>query len=404
MKTKVLIIFGTRPEIIKLAPVYHKLKDHCLVSMLHTGQHVELAEDVLDFFSLRPTIHGNCMSDSYSYQERLHCLMDVISHSIESENPDIVIVQGDTLTTYTGAFIAFILKKPVLHLEAGLRTCSKYSPYPEEIYRNLVSRIADFHFAPTLRSCDNLIREGIREDRILLAGNTIVDTVHMVPSLLDRGKVFQELAPYQIDMNKIADKNFVLITSHRRENIGAPLRQICTAVETLSQRYNNLLFIWILHKNPEVREIVIEMLSKKKENIALIEALTYPAMIYLLKDALMTMTDSGGIQEEAAALNKPIMILREVTERQEIVECGLGKLIGVDEEKIIQSFCSFMDGEKETERHLVACNPFGDGLTCDRLLDFLMLDEIRSFLGEYPQSADRTLKFKDKIKAVSCRS
>ena len=315
---------------------------------------------------------------------------------IKKENPDLTIVQGDTRTTYITAFISFLLKKPVLHLEAGLRTYNKFSPFPEEIFRSLISRIADFHFAPTQQAADNLTKEGISKDRIFTVGNTIVDATHIALSLLNENNVFKELVQYKSNIKELINKkDLVLVTSHRRENIGKPLKQICKTVIRLSKQYKDTLFLWSLHKNPEVRKIVLNEMKQKKENIILTESLSYPTMIFLIKKSHIILTDSGGIQEETTSLNKPVLILREYTERPEVIKTGRGFLVGTDEKKIIKTFSSLYKNIDLHKKIPIRKNPFGDGKTSDRVLNFLQLKEVKEFLKKYPDSSNTTFNIGD---------
>jgi len=390
---KILIVFGTRPEIIKLAPVIHALKGSFDVKTLHTGQHVELAEDMIEFFRLKPDYNAECVLLAPDMEGIYECVDESITLSIHHENPDLVILQGDTYTAYAAAFAAFMLKKPVLHIEAGLRTNTKFKPFPEEGYRTLISRLTDFHFAPTRRACENLLHEGVRGDRIFIVGNTIVDAIQMVLSNLNEENALRELNDNHFDYNTLSlGKEMVLITAHRRESIGEPLREICRAVKFLSEQFENVLFIWSLHRNQGVREIVLDELRQKKENIVLVEALSYPTMIFLMRATTAILTDSGGIQEEAPALQKPVFILRDVTERPEILKSGLGVLAGTEKNKIIDTFSSFMTHRGPCQTHAIE-NPFGDGKTSERLLRFLMIDEVRQLIYDYPASADRVLSF-----------
>jgi len=333
---KALIIFGTRPEIIKLAPVIFKLSEKMEVRVFHTRQHDELADDVIKFFKITPDFNERAMLNMTEERRSGR-----IGQIIRAVNPDIVIVQGDTFTTYAAAFTSFLLQKPVLHLEAGLRTYRKFSPFPEEMFRRLVSNLADFHFVPTENSRKNLLAEGIPEDRIVVAGNTIVDAANMALKRVDEQEALAEIHKYNHDNDMdemLANKKLVIITSHRRENIGQPLKRICRAMKELAAKYDNLLFIWVLHKNPNVREIVFNEMKTRSKNLKFVEALTYPTMLYFLNKAHLILTDSGGIQEEVVSLHKPVIILREDTERPEVVEYGLGFMVGTNIQKIHATF------------------------------------------------------------------
>ncbi|OPX30189.1 MAG: UDP-N-acetylglucosamine 2-epimerase (non-hydrolyzing) [Candidatus Cloacimonas sp. 4484_143] len=390
---KALVVFGTRPEIIKLAPIVYKLKEKMEVRVFHTRQHDELADDVIKFFKISPDFNEKTML--HSADERRSGRMGTILRAI---NPDIVIVQGDTFTTYAGAFTAFLLRKPVLHLEAGLRTHKKFSPFPEETFRKLVSNLADFHFVPTETSKQNLLREGIAKDRIFVAGNTIVDAANMALKNINEEEAISEIYKYNHDSDldeMLRTKKLVIITSHRRENIGQPLKRICAAVKQLSEKYDDLLFIWVLHKNPNVREIVFNELKERNSNLKLVEAFTYPTMLYFLQKSQFILTDSGGIQEEVVSLHKPVIILRDDTERPEVVEYGLGFMVGTDIEKIITTFTKLHDDVDFYKKITKIDNPFGDGQTSQRVLDFLMKPQTQDFLENYPESAEHVFEDKD---------
>ncbi len=390
---KALIIFGTRPEIIKLAPVIFKLNEKMEVRVFHTRQHDELADDVIKFFKITPDFNERTML--HMTEERRS---GRIGQIIRAVNPDIIIVQGDTFTTYAAAFTAFLLKKPVLHLEAGLRTYRKYSPFPEEMFRRLVSNLADFHFVPTTTSRNNLLKEGIPEDRIFVAGNTIVDAANMAMARIDEESAINEIHKYNHDIDlddMLSQRKLVVITSHRRESIGPPLKRICKAANELAKQYDNLLFVWILHKNPNVREIVFNELKERPNNLKFVEALTYPTMLYFLNRAHLILTDSGGIQEEVVSLHKPVIILREDTERPEVIDYGLGFMAGTDITQIKSIFSKLNDDTSFYEKLTKIANPFGDGKTSDRVLEFLTTKEVEDFLMDYPNSI--THEFKTKI-------
>jgi UDP-N-acetylglucosamine 2-epimerase len=382
---KALVIFGTRPEIIKLAPVIFKLNEKMEVRVFHTRQHDELADDVIKFFKITPDFNERTML--HMTEERRS---GRIGQIIRAVNPDIIIVQGDTFTTYAAAFTAFLLHKPIMHLEAGLRTYRKFSPFPEEMFRRLVSNIADFHFAPTTKSKQNLLNEGIPEDRVFVVGNTVVDAAKMALQRVDEGIAMSEIHKYNHDSDlddMLKNKKLVIITAHRRESIGQPLKDICTAVKKLATIHQDLLFIWVLHKNPNVREIVFNEMKVRPTNLKFVEALTYPTMLFFLNKAHLILTDSGGIQEEVVSLHKPVIIMREDTERPEVVEYGLGYMVGTDIEMIISTFSRLHEDKNLYENITAIENPFGDGRTSERVLEFLTDPEVIEFLTNYPQNA-----------------
>ncbi|MFN3479039.1 MAG: non-hydrolyzing UDP-N-acetylglucosamine 2-epimerase [Thermodesulfovibrionales bacterium] len=393
---KIFIVFGTRPEAIKLAPVIYRLRNKFDVKVVSTGQHLELTHQVIDFFRLKPDYSFGCMTDKPDLEKLYECIQKEMRIAIDKEDPDLIIVQGDTLTAYAAAFVGFMLKKPVFHVEAGLRSFNKYSPFPEEMLRVLISRLVDFHFAPTLMAYKNLLSEGIRKDRIIITGNTVVDALLLAQKLLDEKAALEELSGYYPNIEMLLrTKRLSLITVHRRENIGMPLREICRAIRFLSERHKDTLFLWPLHKNPEVREIVLEELMNKKENIMFTEALSYQTMIYLMKRSHILMTDSGGIQEEAPAFGKPVMILRDVTERPEIVDVGIGFLVGSDKDRIIKLFSQFYEDENIYKAISEKINPFGDGKASERILQFLLREVVRDFINGYPSSSREVLNIPD---------
>jgi UDP-N-acetylglucosamine 2-epimerase (non-hydrolysing) len=392
MGMKIFIVFGTRPEAIKLAPLIHRLQKSFDVRVVSSGQHLELTEQVIEFLRLRPSYTFGCMTKKPDIEKLYMCIAMNIRGLIDHEDPDLIIVQGDTLTAFATAFVGFLLKKPVFHLEAGLRTLKKFLPYPEEMLRLLLSRIADVHFTPTKQAAKNLIAEGIRQDRIVITGNTVVDALHLAETLIDERKVLGDLSLNGAEAGVLmGNKKLVLVTSHRRENIGEPLKNICKAVKQLAQRYKDTIFLWSLHKNVNVRNIVLEIMKTRPRNLFVAEAFSYETMVYLLKKSTLLMTDSGGIQEEAPAFGKPVIILRDITERPEVILAGFGFLAGSNEKKIIDVFTQIYSDTTIHERLSKKKNPFGDGKASERIHQFLMLDRVQSFLKNYPSSSEDSL-------------
>lgn len=393
-RLKILVVFGTRPEIIKFSPVIHTLRPFFEVKVLFTGQHRELARDVMDFLNLEPDYEAaDIMSGSLSSGLDLQdWICQGAKLVIAKENPDLIIVQGDTYSSFGAALAAFLLRKPLLHLEAGLRTYRKFAPYPEETLRCMISRLADFHFAPTPLAYRNLIREGIRQDRVMIVGNTIVDAHRMVTSLLDERVALEELVRSGFDLqSKQHGRQLITITCHRRENIGLPLQNVCRSLKKLAMEYQDCLFLWVLHRNPKVREIIFQEINEQQENLVLVESLSYPTMMFLLRLSLLILTDSGGLQEEAPSYNKPVLILRDSTERPEIIDCGLGFLVGSDQGRISTVFRLFYENKELYQKLQLVENPFGDGRTSERLLHFLLHEEIQDFLASFPSSSERIL-------------
>ena len=393
---KIVIVIGTRPDAIKLAPLIWKLGSHFDVKVVSSGQHFELLDQVLRLFKITPDHKLKCMPTRPDVLKSSICIQTEFSEILDIEDPELVIVQGDTVTAYSAAYTAFIHKKPVFHVEAGLRTYRKFAPFPEEIFRELIARLCDFHFAPTKRAAENLIREGVREDRILVTGNTIVDAMIMLKELINKTEVFNELARYDSISLKLPKKKTVLVTLHRRENIGRPMFEILEAIKELAYIYQDTYFIYPMHKNPDVREIAYNVLKERPNNIIVTEPLSYQTFIYVLERSDIILTDSGGVQEEAAAFNKPVLILRDVTERPEIIEAGFGFITGSSRENIIAKFKEIY-AVKFKGVFSINRNPFGDGRASERILEFLSSSEIQNFIERYPETAGDEIKYKSKV-------
>jgi UDP-N-acetylglucosamine 2-epimerase (non-hydrolysing) len=379
---KVMIVFGTRPELIKFIPVIFTLRDEHNLTVVHTLQHEELTDDILDFFKIKPDFTAPNLLDIDNNKKTQQRFGGDLPEIMRKVKPHIVIVQGDTLTAFLGALVAFELQIPVLHLEAGLRTGNRYSPYPEETLRMLITQIAEFHFAPTPRAAKELIDIGVPRDRVYITGNTVIDAAMLTSSLLNEDINRQAMSKVCKDIKDPTElKNLVLITAHRNENIGSPLKRICKSILILSREYPDLQYVWLLHRNPRVRNIVLKEFEQKPENITIIEAVSYPLMIWLMNWAKCILTDSGGIQEEATALHVPIIILREHTERPEALSVINAYLVGSDTELILSSFHSLISGSKPP---ISRPSPFGDGKTSLRLKKFLENHEVENFLRNYP--------------------
>ena len=375
----VAIVLGTRPEAIKLSPVINTLKESGFnVKVIATGQHHELIMHVFEFFRIEADFL-HCMKQDLL--ENTACMAISLKEIFQKYKPDCVIVQGDTLSCYMGAYTAFLSKIPVLHVEAGLRTYDKFSPFPEEMFRKLTDELSDVFFAPTRRAVENLFREGFPKDRIVLTGNTVVDAIYMAQRYLDRAKIKKELEKL-IEKDISSFEGIVFITSHRRENIGEPMKNIRDAVNELAPKYPHLLFIWSLHKNPFVRKSILEDFTKLPDNLAIVEPLTYPQIVYIMESSVIIISDSGGIQEEACTLKKPLLITRNVSERMEVVDVGLGKVVGTRKENIIKEFESIYRNT-EFYRNIIFENPFGDGRASERIKKFLLCEDVRDFILNY---------------------
>jgi UDP-N-acetylglucosamine 2-epimerase (non-hydrolysing) len=367
---KVLFVFGTRPEAIKLSPIILEMKKdpYFEVKICVTGQHRKMLDQVLDVFGIVPDIDLELMNQDQSLASFTSKAIETIDNVIKKEEPDICIMQGDTSTTMASAIAAYYNRVPVAHVEAGLRTYNKYAPFPEEINRVMASHIADFHFAPTEQSRENLLKENIRASRIIVTGNTVIDALHLVKQKMDR----KELNPLNEFVAGFIDKKlpYILVTAHRRENFGDSIVSICNALMRFSQKYPSVQVLFPVHLNPNIQKPVHSMLSGAK-NIHLLEPLDYVSFVALLCNCYIVLTDSGGLQEEAPAFNKPVLIMREVTERPEAMSAGLTKLVGTDEVKIFQTLSQLMDDTELYTRMSTGANPYGDGAASQKIVAFL---------------------------------
>ena len=375
---RVLLVFGTRPEAIKMAPLVHEFKKHgdvfeTLVCV--TGQHREMLDQVLDLFQVKPDYDLNIMKpdqDLYDITSRiLMGMRDVLAEV----RPDVVFVHGDTTTSMASALAAFYQQIPVAHVEAGLRTGNIYSPWPEEMNRSITGRIATYNFAPTLCSKNNLLKENVPEESIVVTGNTVIDALHWVVEKIAsdsqlQDSIISEIKSIGYDTARLDEgRRLVLITGHRRENFGDGFLNICRAIKGLSEMYPKVDFVYPMHLNPNVRKPVLDILGKGNPNIILIEPLQYLQFVYLMEKSYLVLTDSGGIQEEAPGLGKPVLVMRDTTERPEAVEAGTVLLVGADRERIIKGVSDLLDNGVMYEKMSKAINPYGDGNACKRILD-----------------------------------
>lgn len=361
---KIMSVIGTRPEAIKLAPVIKELGQHpeSLKSVVTvTAQHRQMLDSVLKVFDIQPEYDLNVMGDNQGLSDITSKVLKSIEAVYEKEQPDLVLIQGDTTTVFAAALAAYYKHIPVGHIEAGLRSRNKYHPFPEEINRCLTSVIAHLHFAPTEDAKKNLLSAGVDEDLICVTGNTVID------ALLDTIK--HDVTFENDSLNTIKGK-MVLITAHRRESFGQPFVDICNAILTLAKKYPDVTFVYPVHPNPNVKIIVYPMLEHVA-NIILIQPLEYGPFVHLMKRACIILTDSGGIQEEAPSLHKPVLILREVTERPEAVMAGCAKLVGTHPKTIINETMRLLEDPKEYHRMANTVNPFGDGCAAKRIVNFI---------------------------------
>lgn len=370
---------GTRPEIIKMAPVYHELvRRGARTSLLHTGQHKDLAQPMYDFFGIRPdfALHLNRTGNTLEHLSAL--LIEKIGNVLAQAAPRAVLVHGDTSSALMAAMAAFYHKIPVAHVEAGLRSGSRYDPFPEEMNRELISRLAQWHFAPTQRAAENLKREGIAEERIYLVGNSIVDAVEITRQRLQENpdKPDPAFSALELPAKRAEGKRIILVTAHRRENWDGPIISVAKAVHTLVTTYPDALVVWPVHANPVVMQTVHSVLGKLphslSQRVLLTDPLSYPSLIDLLSQAWLVLTDSGGIQEEAVSLHVPIIVLRETTERPEIIDTGAGRLVGTQHDDIVRAVTSLWEAPEEYAAMKVARNPFGDGTASRRMADALL--------------------------------
>lgn len=370
---KLITVFGTRPEAIKMAPVVRELArypDRIASKVCVTAQHRQMLDQVLQLFDIHPDFDLNVMQESQTPTQVAASILSQIEPILQREKPDWVLVQGDTTTSMAASVAAYYARIKVGHVEAGLRTFDKWQPFPEEINRRITGAVADLHFAPTVRSSQNLLREGVREENILVTGNPVIDALHWVAEQpYDAGRL-------ELDLHKA---RLILVTAHRRENFGKPLEDICLALREIAERYGDQVqIIYPVHMNPNVQEPVFRLL-KGIENILLLPPLDYLPMVWLMKRAYLVLTDSGGIQEEAPGLGKPVLVLRQVTERPEAVEAGTVRLVGTDRNRILNMTVQLMEDSTAYQKMATAINPYGDGHAADRIVKALLGLEVTPF-------------------------
>jgi len=369
--TKILTVFGTRPEAIKLAPVIHELKKYPEIEtrICVTAQHREMLDQVLNLFELRPDIDLNLMRSNQSLAEITSEVVSEMEHVLEAEKPDVVVIQGDTTTVMATALAAFYKKIAIAHVEAGLRSGDIYSPYPEEMNRRVVSMVASYHFAPTQRAVDNLLKEGVLRDRIFLTGNTVIDALKMIVTRPAPEETQKILSLAGCD-GAYPSKRLILVTAHRRENFGKRLENICKALRKIVENSPDVAMVYPVHMNPNVRKPV-EKTLKGLDRMVLTEPVSYDVLAHLMQKAYMIMTDSGGIQEEAPALGKPVLVMREETERPEGIEAGTARLVGTNEERIVEEAEKLLHDREAYDAMAKAINPYGDGHAAKRIVDVL---------------------------------
>lgn len=361
---KILTVFGTRPEVIKMAPIIRELKKHsdkikCIVCS--TGQHKEMTDPLLKMFKVKVDHTFNIMKPNQTLRHITTTVLEHLTDTIRQQKPDYLMIQGDTTTTMAASLAAFYEKIKIAHVEAGLRTWDKSNPYPEEVNRRVIDCMADLYFAHTLAAKNNLLAEGIAESKIEVTGNTVID------ALLDVLKM--DIRQSSTTFNEIPTdaKKIVLITAHRRENFGEPLVNICAAIKKLASIYPNIYFVYPVHLNPNVVNVTRRLL-RNINNVILIKPLDYIAFSHLMKRSYLILTDSGGVQEEAPSLGKPVLVLRKTTERPEAVDAGVVKIIGTDTAQIVKNTKMLIENRDEYRRMSRAMNPYGDGHASKRIV------------------------------------
>lgn len=378
-----MLVFGTRPEAIKMAPLvkeFQKYPEVFQTVVCVTGQHREMLDQVLRIFDIIPDYDLNIMQQGQDLYDVTARVLMGMRDVLKQVQPDVVLVHGDTTTSTASALAAFYQQIPVGHVEAGLRTHNIYSPWPEEMNRLITGRIATYHFSPTLLSCRNLLDEGVKKDAITVTGNTVIDALYLVIDKIKSNEALDsELAEILkksgYDVNRLQEgKKLVLITGHRRENFGDGFISMCTAIKVLTKKYPGVDFVYPMHLNPHVRKPIHEVFGEDLSdlgNMFFIEPLEYLAFVYLMEKSNIVLTDSGGIQEEAPGLGKPVLVMRDTTERPEALDAGTVKLVGTNYDKILNEVSALLDDTAYYERMSKAVNPYGDGMACGRIVSAL---------------------------------
>ena len=379
--TKVLAVFGTRPEAIKMAPVLRKLSERAEEGLVRysvcvTAQHRYMLDQVLDIFDILPDYDLNLMTEAQTPTQVAAAALSRIEPILAAEDPDYVMVQGDTTTVAVTSLASHYLGIKVAHVEAGLRTDDKWQPFPEEINRRVVGAIADIHFAPTESAKHNLLREGISNNDVVVTGNTVIDSLQHIVSM-DRPASIVRLFDKIV---RSPDDKILLVTAHRRENFGTPLKNICTAIAELAQKYRGLRIVFPVHMNPAVRSPVGKLLSGIN-GVSLVDPLDYVSMVHLMDSSYIVLTDSGGIQEESPALGKPVLVMRNVTERPEGIEAGVARLVGTSSENIVNSVRILLEDQHEYREMSKAVNPYGDGKASSRIVRTLLGESTDEFMA-----------------------
>ncbi|MCM8807715.1 MAG: UDP-N-acetylglucosamine 2-epimerase (non-hydrolyzing) [candidate division WOR-3 bacterium] len=375
IKKKILFIFGTRPEAIKLAPLYWEFKKYYQIfetKVCITAQHRQMLDQVLNFFQIKPDYDLNVMKENQSLSELTANCIIKIEKILNTYKPDLILLQGDTTTALAGALAGFYQKIKIAHIEAGLRSFDKYSPFPEEINRVIISHLADYHFAPTKEAKKNLIKENIKKN-IWVVGNTVIDALFLgLNKIENNSNLKTRIENYflSLGLNFNSSNKIIVVTSHRRESFGEDLQNICEAIKEISLKYKNTKIIYPVHLNPNVKKTVYEFL-KGLDNVILTEPLEYPYFIYLVSKSYLILTDSGGIQEEVPSLKKPLLVMRRVTERKEGIEAGTSILVGTSSDNIIEKVSILLENPEEYNKFKFHINPYGDGKASKRIVKIL---------------------------------
>ena len=381
---KIMLVFGTRPEAIKMAPLvkeFQKQPEQVETVVCVTGQHREMLDQVLRIFDIHPDYDLNIMKQGQDLYDVTAHVLTGLRDVLKEVKPDVVLVHGDTTTSTASALAAFYQQILVAHIEAGLRTHNIYSPWPEEMNRLLTGRLATYHFSPTPLSRNNLIKESVDDRNIIITGNTVIDALYWVVDKIKNNKELDNelediLSKAGYDVNRLNNgKKLVLITGHRRENFGDGFINMCTAIKDLTVKYPDLDFVYPMHLNPNVRKPIHEVFGENLsglKNMFFIEPLEYLSFVYLMEKSSIVLTDSGGIQEEAPGLGKPVLVMRDTTERPEALDAGTVKLVGTDYNKIVNEVSSLIDDKAAYEKMSKAVNPYGDGLACGRIVNALL--------------------------------
>jgi UDP-N-acetylglucosamine 2-epimerase (non-hydrolysing) len=385
---KVLAVFGTRPEVIKLAPVIRELRkypDRVMCKVCVTAQHRQMLDQMLQVFQIQPDYDLNIMQDNQSPSYVAARVLMELEGVIQREKPDWVLVQGDTTTVAAAALAAYYAGVKVAHVEAGLRTRDKWRPFPEEINRRVVGAIADLHFAPTALARANLLREGVAPEAVVVTGNPVIDALRWIAAQPPSPAAVELLARAGVP----SGRRLVLVTAHRRESFGAGILALCQALAELAERFPELTILYPVHPNPNVHRPVYQILGRIP-NIMLTEPLDYATLVHIMAQAVLVLTDSGGIQEEAPSLGKPVLVLREVTERPEAIQAGTARLVGTDPQRIVSETVRLLTDPAEYNRMARAVNPYGDGRAAERIVSALLGEPFQPF---EPENVAKEMEF-----------